>query len=58
MNACKKYKDDLIKKCKAISNLQNKFNEMLWIAVSYVTTLKQQHQHQNIEQKLGFSKLG
>lgn len=30
-------------KYKVICNLQNKFNEMLLIAVSYVTTLKQWH---------------
>lgn len=42
-------------KYKVICNLQNKFNEMLLIALSYVTTLKQWHQHQNTEDKLFFN---
>lgn len=61
MNAHQKYKDDFMEgtcEVKVICDLQNKFNEMLLIAVSYVTTLKQWHKHQNIEDKLGFFKLG
>lgn len=42
-------------KYKVICNLQNKFNEMLLIAVSYVTTLKQWHQHQNMKISSDFS---